>query len=188
MLNLFFALAILSFLAFILMLVIRVQIIKCHNRITNPSRFTVFLSWLLILVFFGSLGGIIYGVSNPGVLPHFHYNRHKQETLQTKLQEKKAQREAKKKADHLSKKVKFAWTPVEPSLNADGIAKVSFILPQNTQVRVIGYNSGMIYAAFSSGKQPTKHQVRLDSAGDYDVKVTTGSKTTMYSLSVADQQ
>ncbi|WP_283578943.1 hypothetical protein [Limosilactobacillus ingluviei] len=180
MLNLFFVLAILSFVAFILMLVIRVQIIKCHNRITNPSRFTVFLSWLLILVFFGSLGGIIYGVSNPGTLPHFHYNRHKQEILQTKLQEKKA--------DHLSKKVKFAWTPVEPSLNADGIAKVSFILPQNTQVRVIGHNSGMIYAAFSSGKQPTKHQVRLNSAGDYDVKVTTGSKTTMYSLSVADQQ
>lgn len=180
MLNLFFVLAILSFVAFILMLVIRVQIIKCHNRITNPSRFTVFLSWLLILVFFGSLGGIIYGVSNPGTLPHFHYNRHKQETLQTKLQEKKA--------DHLSKKVKFAWTPVEPSLNADGIAKVSFILPQNTQVRVISHNSGMIYAAFSSGKQPTKHQVRLNSAGDYDVKVTTGSKTTMYSLSVADQQ
>lgn len=180
MLNLFFVLAILSFVAFILMLVIRVQIIKCHNRITNPSRFTVFLSWLLILVFFGSLGGIIYGVSNPGALPHFHYNRHKQEILQTKLQEKKA--------DHLSKKVKFAWTPVEPSLNADGIAKVSFILPQNTQVRVIGHNSGMIYAAFSSGKQPTKHQVRLNSAGDYDVKVTTGSKTTMYSLSVADQQ
>ncbi|KRN44659.1 hypothetical protein [Limosilactobacillus ingluviei] len=180
MLNLFFVLAILSFVAFILMLVIRVQIIKCHNRITNPSRFTVFLSWLLILVFFGSLGGIIYGVSNPGALPHFHYNRHKQETLQTKLQEKKA--------DHLSKKVKFAWTPVEPSLNADGIAKASFILPQNTQVRVIGHNSGMIYAAFSSGKQPTKHQVRLNSAGDYDVKVTTGSKTTMYSLSVADQQ
>ncbi|WP_283574456.1 hypothetical protein [Limosilactobacillus ingluviei] len=180
MLNLFFVLAILSFVAFILMLVIRVQIIKCHNRITNPSRFTVFLSWLLILVFFGSLGGIIYGVSNPGALPHFHYNRHKQETLQTKLQEKKA--------GHLSKKVKFAWTPVEPSLNADSIAKVSFILPQNTQVRVIGHNSGMIYAAFSSGKQPTKHQVRLNSAGDYDVKVTTGSKTTMYSLSVADQQ
>src|SRR5699024_7039948 len=101
MLNLFFVLAILSFLAFILMLVIRVQIIKRHRRITNASRFTVFLSWLLILIFFGSLGGIIYGVSNPGALPHFHYNRHKQETLQTKLQEKKAQRQAKEKAARL---------------------------------------------------------------------------------------
>ena len=187
MLNLFFVLAILSFLAFILMLVIRVQIIKRHRRITNASRFTVFLSWILILIFFGSLGGIIYGVSNPGALPHFHYNRHKQETLQTKLQEKKAQRQAKEKAARLAKKVKFAWTPGEPSLNADGIAKVSFILPKNTQVRIIGHNSGMIYAAFSSGSQPDKHQVRLNSAGDYDIKVTTGGKTTMYSLSVADQ-
>lgn len=187
MLNLFFVLAIASFVLFILILVARVQLIKHYRRVTNASRFTVFLSWLLIIIFFGSLGGIVYGVGHPNALPHFHYNRHKQETLQTKLQQKEAKQKAKQKVAKLEKKVKFAYTPVNPKLDGNGEAKVKFILPRQTTVRVIGAHSGVIYATFSSSNKVKEISKAFNNSGDYLVKVTTNGKTTNYKMTIADQ-
>ena len=187
MLNLIYLLTIISFVLFILILVIRVQIIKHHHRVTNASRFTVFLSWLLILIFFGSLGGVIYGVGHPNALPHFHYNRHKQVTLQTKLQQKEAKQKAKQKVEKLEKKVKFAYTPIKPKLDGNGEAKIKFILPKHTTVRVIGAHSGVIFNTFSSSNKVSEISKTFNNSGDYLVKVTTNGKTTNYKMTIADQ-
>ena len=57
--------AIISFVLFIIMLVVRLRRIRRTGDYSNAGHFTVFFSWLLIIVFFVSISGIAYGAARP---------------------------------------------------------------------------------------------------------------------------
>ena len=189
--------AIISFVLFIIMLVVRLRRIRRTGDYGNAGHFTVFFSWLLIIVFFVSISGIAYGAARPAQfnqltsnLDH-HLHSHAKSNDSNQATQKNSSSQASKSSDESdsssssAKTPNVVWSPHDPEI-ADGssVVRVRFLVPANTSVTVKGHLHHQRYGYVPADDQKQDVTLKFTDAGKYDVVINHGGKTYTKQLEV----
>lgn len=169
------------FVLFILLLIIRAHRIRRTGNYGNAGKFTVFLSWLLIIGFFVSISGIAYGATDPAGFDHLqkvainkvHSFRHHDDQKQPAAKSSQHDDEKDTANDE-----EVTWTPEHPELDGDSV-NVKFTVPEDTKVVVQGHVHHQEYGRISADDETVTKTISFDYAAKYDVIIThDGEKTT----------
>lgn len=177
------------FVLFILLLIGRAHHIRKTGNYGNAGKFTVFLSWLLIICFFVSISGIAYGATNPAGFNNVQtvvteqvqkIGHHQSNAKSTAGQQKPAAHHATSKT--ISAK-EVSWTPENPLLK-NGISKVTFTVPKETTVTVKGHVHHQEYGKIKTGAEAKQESMKFDYAGQYDVVINQNGQQRTATLTI----
>lgn len=166
--------AIACFVLFILLLIRRARRIRKTGNYSNAGRFTIFLSWLLLIVFFISISGIAYGATNPTGFDHLQtvaadqvakVSHHHQSSAESQTKESSHTRPSQS-----TEPKKVIWSPETPQLKS-GEARVTFTVPQSTTVMIKGHLHHQQYGKISADDHAKKSTIKFTYAGQYDVEI-----------------
>lgn len=185
--------AITSFVLFIIMLVFRLRKIRKTGDYSNAGHFTVFFSWLLIIVFFVSISGIAYGAARPAqfneLTSNLHLDHHTKSTssnhsAQSHLQSVNSSDES-SSPDSSVKAPNVVWTPHNPEI-ADGssFVRVRFLIPAKTSITVKGHVHHQRYGYVPADDDKQDVTLKFSDSGKYDVVINHGGKTYTKQLEV----
>lgn len=180
------------FVLFILLLIIRAHHIRKTGNYRNAGKFTIFLSWLLIIIFFVSISGIAYGATNPTGFNHLQTlaadqvqrvsDHHFNIAIKPKHDKKGTATRQSSSAENNSPK-KVSWTPENPTLK-DGNAKVTFTVPKETTVTVKGHVHHQQYGKIKATTTAKKSSMNFDYAGQYDVVINQNGQQRTATLTI----
>lgn len=175
--------AIICFVLFILMLIIRFHHIKRTGNYQNAGWLTVCFSWLLIIVFFISISGIAYGSARPAqfnqlttklasrVQPRAKHSQHHAASSTN-------QRSTKTTSSSKNEAPNVVWSPHNPKIaDDDSVVRVRFLIPANTSVSVKGHLHHQSYGAVPADDQKQDVTLKFSDAGTYDVIMKHNGKT-----------
>lgn len=145
---------------FILKLLFQMGRIR-HGSNMNPGRLGVLFNWILIIVFVGSLGGLIYGFVNPEA-----YQSHSK-PAQTVSSSSSSSSSSSATTDTEADRV--TWTPKRAKLNDNGEAKVRFTIPAGYKVQIVGHKYGSKYKTFKRVNHERTAKFTFSDAGEYDI-------------------
>ncbi len=166
--------AIVCFVLFILLLIRRAHRIRKTGNYSNAGKFTIFLSWLLLIVFFISISGIAYGAANPTGFDHLQtvaadqvakVSHHDQSSAKLQTRASKHNHPAES-----TEPKKVSWSPETPQLKS-GEAKVTFTVPKSTTVVIKGHLHHQQYGKISTDDRSKKSTIKFTYAGQYDVEI-----------------
>ncbi|MCI5811983.1 MAG: hypothetical protein MRZ92_00420 [Lactobacillus sp.] len=186
--------AIICFVLFIIMLVVRLRRIRRTGDYGNAGHFTVFVSWLLIIVFFLSISGIAYGAARPAQFNQLtagldsHLHPHKAASNQTShhaTNTSSTSSSSESSSESSDKTPKVVWTPHNPEI-ADGssLVRVRFLIPANTGVTVRGHEHHQRYGYAPATDEKQDVTMKFSNEGTYDVIITHAGKTYTKQLEV----
>lgn len=162
------------FILFILMLIGRAHHIRKTGKYGNAGKFTILISWLLIICFFVSISGIAYGAANPtgfsrltNQVTNVVNQHHHQQATTTNHHSSTADHQSRTTTD--PKEV--SWTPENPRLKNSAV-KVKFTVPKETTVTIKGHLHHQQYGKITADETAKHSTIKFTYAGQYDVIIT----------------
>lgn len=158
--------AYLIFLAVFSLIVLIVGFLNIRASLKNGRevkfvRVRALLSWLLVFIFVGSIGGTIYLSVHDNELPS-------KTTSNTKTQKASSSSSTPKAVPNLE----VTYSPKEPIIYNDGV-EVSFKVPAKAKLKIIAHFSGLTYKTFTNDTNKTKDfKFNFDEASTFDLVVT----------------
>lgn len=144
---------------FILKLLFQMGRIR-RGRNANPGRLSVLSNWVLIIVFVGSLAGLVYSFVNPYA---FQSQNHSDQVASSSSSLSSSPVASTTESDRVT------WSPKRVRLNDNGEAKVRFIIPAGYKVRIVGHKYGSEYRVFKRVNHERTAKYTFGDAGEYDI-------------------
>lgn len=162
--NIFIGVAIAALVLFIILYLAQIHRLRSGNQRPLGS-IRVFINWVLLLLIIAGAAGAVYTTANPTA---FGGNSSKQTKADDSYQ-------VTNKSTATSGTV--SWSPKTIRLNSDSEAKITFNVPKNTKVRILGHRTGTVYQVLKSKSTAYTKVVKLSDAGKYDVEITRADGT-----------
>lgn len=127
----------------------------------QPGRFRVFINWLLIIIFIGSLGGLIW--------TRFSTSPANGSVASSSSSSSSSSSAVVHHHNHYSR---VSWKPADLVLNENGEAKATFKIPAGTKVKIIGQRTQTVYKVFRAKKDDRRVKYTFKYAARYQIAIT----------------
>lgn len=142
---------------FLLAFLIQVRRLRQGNRV-RPGKLIVVVNWLLMIVFFVSLGGLVWTsfYSQPAGGSTAASSSSSHSTV----------------VHHHNSYSHVSWKPKDLVLDANGEAKATFKVPAGTSIKIIGARTQTLYKTIHAKDHDRKVKYTFKYAAKYELDIT----------------
>lgn len=172
--------AITCFILFIFLLIIKMRKIRKTGNYKNAGCFTIFFSWILIIVFLVCIGGITYGSIRPAqfnqvtsdINNHFHHHHKSTSTHHhKKVASSSSSKSSSSSSNSQTNTPDVVWSPDNPAITNGKAVRVRFLIPANTSVTVQGHRYHRLFGSVPAAKDKQDVTIKFTDSGTYDIIV-----------------
>lgn len=125
----------------------------------RPGKLRVLVNWLLMLIFIGSLSGLLWTLFSASSASEAPASSSSSSSSSAPVQ-------------HHHRYSRVSWKPVDPVLNDNGEAKATFKIPAVTKVKIIGKRTQTVYKVFRAKDHDRRVKYTFEYAANYEISIT----------------